>query len=367
MPEPSPAPEIVERPKAAPSRGLSNSSRKRIANRVGSLICLAVAAIVQYYLVNIPTGEVGGQFPAAVRARAEAVTFNRPGLPDGGTFSLQYAPPTEAEPVLVDAYFENAQLAPETLQQFRALQVTPPTASGLISYLTSTVKKGSCSTKFAVAPVSAPASVRFAQTDDDALAGLRSLAIAFTGTDTEITLTSQGPMQSLVSPCKVELSIGNWTQITGGFFPIRIRIPDGATFRFRWQNLGEKSDTWKNQGAALQLVRFGGSNSDDFTASAIQIASVRNPGNPPLLQALGEKNTPLEVESFAIDKSALAIKASGRGKVLKDGSVVTKTDLLETLNKNPILSGLFAAGNIALLGWAGRSWFPKRKKEEDDA
>ena len=366
MAEPGRVPEIVER-RPSPKRGLSNSSRHRIANRVGSLVCLIAAAVVQYYLVNIPTGEVGEQFPATVRARIEAVTFTAPGTAEGGAYSLQYAPPTEAEPVLVDAYFENAQLAPDTVQQLRALQVTPPTASGAISYLTSTVKKGSCGTKFEVAPVSAPASVRFAQTDDDALARLRSLAVAFAGTDTEITLTSQGPMQSMLSPCKVELAIGNWTQITGGFFPIKILVPAGANFRFRWQNLGEKSDTWKNQGAALQLLRFGPSSSDDFTASGIQIASVRNPGNPPLLQALGEKNAPLEVESFAIDKSDLEIKASGKGKVLKDGSVVTKTDVLETLNKNPILSGLFAAGNIALLGWAGRSWFPKRRKDDDEA
>src|SRR5947209_2535512 len=119
MAEPSRAPETAER-RPAPKPGLSNSSRKRIANRVGSLVCLIAAAVVQYYLVNIPTGEVGSQFPATVRARAETVTFSRPGLPDGNPFSLQYAPPTEAEPVLVDAYFEKAQLAPETAQQFRA-------------------------------------------------------------------------------------------------------------------------------------------------------------------------------------------------------------------------------------------------------
>jgi hypothetical protein len=329
------------------------------------LACLIVAAVVQYYLVNIPIGEIGGQFPATVRARAEAVTFTRPGLPDGGTFSLQYAPPTEAEPVLVDAYFDNAELAPETTQAFRSLQVNPPTAAGLLSYLTSTVKKGSCSTKFAVVPLSAPASVRFAQTDDDSLSGLRSLAISFAGTDAEIALTSQGPMQSLLSPCKVDLSIGNWTQVTGGFFPIKVRLPAGATVRFRWQNLGEKSDTWKNQSAALQLLRFGATSSDDFTADAVQIASVRGTNDPPLLQAVGQRTAPLDIESFAIDKSDLEIKASGKGKVLKDGTVVTKTDLLETLNKYPILSGLFAAGNIALLGWAGRSWFPKSRKSDE--
>jgi hypothetical protein len=49
--------------------------------------------------------------------------------------------------------------------------------------------------------------------------------------------------------------------------------------------------------------------------------------------------------------------------VLKDGSVVTKTDVLEALKKDELLSTLFGIGNVALLGWAGRSWFPSRKKK----
>lgn len=76
--------------------------------------------------------------------------------------------------------------------------------------------------------------------------------------------------------------------------------------------------------------------------------------------------TPLAVESLAIDKSDLQIKASGKGEVLKDGKVQTKTDVLEAFNQNPVLSGLITAGNVALLGWAGRMWFPSKKKRRDE-
>lgn len=290
MPETRQAPDSADHQDADSPASQDNSSRKRWMGRFASLACLIVAAIAQYFLVNIPIGEVSGQFPATVRARTEAVAFNSPSVPDGGMFSLQYTPPSEAQPILVDAYFDNAQLAPETLQSFRALQVDAPASAGSISYLTSNVKKGSCSTKFAVVPVSAPASVQFSQTDDDSLAALRSMAISFAGTDVDITLTSQGPMNTVLSPCKVNLSIGNWTQVTGGFFPIRIRVPAGASFRFRWQDLNDKSDAFQNQSAALELLRFGASATTDFTAGAIKIVNVRNAASdPPLLEARGAR------------------------------------------------------------------------------
>lgn len=366
MPETRQATDSADPSNTKPPAAQGDPSRKRWKGRASSLACLIVAAVAQYFLVNIPIGEVGGQFPATVRARTEAVAFNSPSVPDGGAFSVQYAPPSEAQPILLDAYFDNAQLVPETLQSFHVLQVDAPAATGSISYLTSNVKKGSCSTKFVVAPVSAPTSVQFSQTDDDSLAAFRSVAISFAGTAVDITLTSQGPMNTVLSPCKVNLSIGNWNQVTGGFFPIKIRVPAGASFRFRWQDLNDKSDAFQNQSAALELLRFGASATTDFTAGAIKIVNVRNAASdPPLLEARGARKTPLAVESLAIDKSDLQIKASGKGEVLKDGNVQTKTDVLEAFNQNPVLSGLITAGNVALLGWAGRMWFPSKKKERD--
>jgi hypothetical protein len=38
------------------------------------------------------------------------------------------------------------------------------------------------------------------------------------------------------------------------------------------------------------------------------------------------------------------INASGKERALKSGKVISTVNVLETLNKNPILSALFAAG-----------------------
>jgi len=356
-----------KRPEPVAARGGVSAWRKPMGGRIASLACLLAAAALEYYLVNIPLPqEVSGQFPVTVRARAEGISFEKPGLTDGSTFSFEYTPPTEAQPVLVDAYFEKAQLSPETLQNFRSLQVSAPSSPDSMAYLTSTVRQGSCSTKIEVAPVSPPASARFSQTDNDSLAGFRSVAIAFAGSDAEVTLTSQGAMQDLLSPCRVELSVGSWKQTTGGFFPIKIRVPAGANFRFRWQNLSEKSDPWRNRSAALKLLQFGTSAGDRFTASGIKIGGLNlNTGalNSATFEADAERKSPLTVSSFAINKDQLEISASGKGTVTRNGSVVTRTDVIGILNRNPLAAALFGAGNLALLGWVGRSWFPSRRRK----
>ncbi len=348
----------------SPATGRSRFSRN-VINKIASLLCLIAAAALEYYLVNIPLGEVSGEFPATVRARLQAVNFDKPGLTDGGIFSFEYTPPNEAEPVLVDLYFDKAQLSPETLQSFHSLQVSAPSSAASVSYLTSTAKQGSCSTKFEITPASPPTSVQFSQTDNDALSGFRSVGVTVQGSDAEVTLTSQGAIKNVLSPCKVQVSVGDWQEVTGGFFPIKLLVPSGANFRVRWQNLGEKSNTWDNKSVALPLLQFGDSD-DEFTAGALKIGNLdlkTGALTTTTFEARAERNVPLTVSSFAINRTQLEINATGKGNVLKDGSLVTRTDVLGMLNKDPLLSALFTAANVALLGWVGRSWFPSKHKK----
>ena len=371
MPEVGQVREAAERRPVSPAVGRRRADwRKRLGLRLASLLCLFGAAALEYYLVNVPfPQEVSGQFhPARVRAQLEGVTFDKPGLADGGKFGLEYTPPTQSEQVLVDAYFDRAQLSQDTLQQFSSLQVSAPSLTSSITYTTKPVQHGSCSTKFEVAPVSVAQAVQFSQpdADSDSPAGFRSLGVSFEGSEAEVVLTSAGEMQNSLSPCRVELTVGDWRQITPGFFPIKIRVPAGANFRFQWQNLQERPHTWENKSVALPLLHFGGSG-DQFTASAISVAALnsnREASTPPALQAISERKSTLTVDSFEINNDQLEIAASGKGTVLKNGSVVTKTDLLETLSKNPTFSALFGAGNLALLGWVGRCWFPLRGKKK---
>jgi hypothetical protein len=339
--------------------------------KVFSLVCLIVAVAVEWKLVNLPAGEVSGQFPTTVRARNEIVTFTEPGSVTGGPFSFMYAPPTEVEKVLLDAYFDNAQLSSQTLQALKSFQISAPASPGVITYLTSGAGKAACATKLQVEPSGINLkSVEFSQGGSDITSGYRTLGASFSGTGAVVTLISQGVFQNGLSPCRIELSVGDWKQSTQGFLPIRIQVPPGVPFRFHWQNLDERSSTWRTKSSALPLLAFGSTASDEFSTRTIAISSL-NPKtgapDPPHFEARGEKQFPLTVLFFGVNQNQLEINASGKGRVLKAGRVVSTVNVLETLNKNPILSALFAAGNLALIGWVGRMFFPPRPKRNSDA
>jgi hypothetical protein len=69
--------------------------------KVAAVLSLIAAAGIDYVLLNVPIGEVSGEFPAYVKARAEVVTVDNPGLLEGGPFSFEYRPRTEKEKILV--------------------------------------------------------------------------------------------------------------------------------------------------------------------------------------------------------------------------------------------------------------------------
>src|ERR1700751_1379306 len=121
--------------------------RSGLSGKLFALVCLTVAVAVEWKLVNLPAGEVSGQFPTTVRARNEIITFTDPGSVTGGTFSFMYAPPTEAERVLLDAYFDNAQLSSQTLQALKSFQISAPMSPGVITYLTSGSGNAACATE----------------------------------------------------------------------------------------------------------------------------------------------------------------------------------------------------------------------------
>jgi hypothetical protein len=340
----------------------------RIANKCLSAAALLSAVAVQWMLVNVPVSEVSGQFPATVRSRDEIVTFLNPVAATGDSFLFEYAQPSQSEKVLLDAFFDNAQLSESTVAALKSFQVLAPTTSGVIAHLTSNVGSGSCATNLRVEPVSGQFSgIEFSQSGDDISSDYRTLGVRLTGTDGLVTLTPQGAFQNGMSPCKVGLSVGEWKQFTQGFLPIKIRVPPGESFRFHWRNLTEHTTTWKTKSAAISLLSFGASANDQFLSDGIAIRSV-NPktgkaDDPPNLETRGEKHTPLTVSFLGIDQNQLQISASGKGRALRHGSVVRR-NVLDTVNKYPIPAALLGGGNLALIAWVKRAFLPSGSKQK---
>jgi len=339
-----------------------------VANKYLSVAALLSVAAAEWMLVNVPVSDVSGQFPAAVRSKDEIVAFANPLAATGDSFLFEYAPPSESEKVLLDAFFDKARLSDATVASLKSLHVIAPTTSGVIAHLTSNYGAGSCATKFRVEPAGgAFSSVEFSQSGDDISSDYRALGVRFVGTDGLVTLTPQGAFQNGMSPCKVDLSVDDWKQKTQGFLTIKILVPAGESFRFHWRNVSEHASMWKTKSYALKLLSFGASANDQFLSDSITIRTLDpktgKPDHQPRLEARGKKHAPLAVSSFAINQDQLEITASGKGRTLQHGSVV-RHDLLEAVGKYPIPATLLGAGNVALIAWVKRAFLPSRKKEE---
>lgn len=340
----------------------------KLAARILSLATLIGAVAVEWMLVNVPVSEVSGQFPATVRARDEIVTFTAPTSVAGGSFSFGYTPPTAAEKVLLSAFFDNAQLSDQTRSQLQSIGVSAPSSANPITYTTSGAG-GSCATDLQVEPGGSNLKrVEFSQPPGDISSSYRALGVRFTGAYAMVTLTSQGELKSGISSCRVELKVGDWKQLTQGFIPIQIRVPQDAFFRFHWDKLDERSDTWKTKSTALSLLGFGSESRDEFATQAIAINSIDPktgaPDDPPKLEAVGSKQSPLTVSYFQINQNQLEITASGQGRALQDGKLV-RVNVLQRLDEYPIPSALLAAANLALIGWVKKAFFPARYNQSD--
>jgi hypothetical protein len=96
-------------------------------------LVLAAAAILQYYLVNLPVADLSQTTkfsPAKVMAADEIVSFTNPQT-EPGHFSFTYEQPAESQGqrMLLSVRFDHATLTDETLTQFATLGIHAPAQS----------------------------------------------------------------------------------------------------------------------------------------------------------------------------------------------------------------------------------------------
>jgi hypothetical protein len=164
-----------------------------------------------------------------------------------------------------------------------------------------------------------------------------------------------------------------------GFLPILVEVPSGSAYRLHWNDADVKIKGWNAGGPALPLLSFGPAHHPGFRAEEISVASVETAesANPHdgLLARSAHKNAPLTIDSLLIGTDRLQFGASGKGRVWEDGKPIVTVNLLDTINKYPLPAGLLTAGNLLLLNWAKRRFFPPARaisveaiasKPEDD-
>ena len=392
MPETLPVPTILAPAAISPWARLQDFYRRMLVQRVIVLMVLAAAAYLQYYLVNVPIADLSQTTkfsPATVKASEQIVSFKNPET-DAGAFAFGFEQTAESlkQRMAVDAYFDQASLSEETLHKLSALGVQAPAGAAAISYQTSDDDHGD-------SPAGGHANVRcktavqlqtnFGQTENTQVTAShqqaraaefwqsasassdrhRLLEMKMSGMDSTATLSSQGTFGEAIlssSSCKVTLHVGVWQQVMGGFIPVVVRIPAGSSCRLRWEEADIQPTGWNTVGTPLSLLTFGRAQRQSFHAEEIGVYPAQTPekdrARTGLVARSEHKDGPLTVDSMMIGTDHFQFGASGKGRVRENGSAVVTANLLETINKYPLIAALFGAANLGLLNWAKRRFFP---------
>ena len=340
--------------------------------RAMAVMVLAAAAFLQYYLVNVPIADLSQTTlfsPATAKATEQVVSFKNPET-DAGSFQFGFDQPAESQKqrMVVDAYFDQASLADETLHKLASVNIQAPTAAAAISYLTSAAPHGSCNTAVQVQTTGIPGQVRAAEFFQSEMAPSdrhRLLEMNMKGLNSTVTLSSQGTFGEAIvsnSSCRVTLRVGNWQQITGGFVPIVVKVPAGSGYRLRWEEDDLQPSGWNTGGPALPLLAFGHAHRQSFRAEEIGVFAAQMAEHDRVHNSLvarsERKDAALIVNSLLIGTDHLQFGASGKGRVWENGRPVVTVNFLDTINKYPLIAALFGAANLGLLNWAKRKIFP---------
>lgn len=359
MPDAAENPGTVQAPQTGLARRIPAIWRRRLL----ALFCLLVVGAIEWKLVNFDSGPFKEQL--TVPAHNEIITFDSPKSADNGPFSFAYTPASNAKKVLLEGYFENSRLSQATVQKFQMFDVSAPTTPGLITYVTTGEGNSACASSVSVKPdADSPASVSFSQSADHPAFGYRSLEALFAGTDTTVTLKSQGGEGGL-STCRVDLKVADWKQTTQGDFSIEIQVPAGSQLRLHWNDMADESDDWTKQLPGQRLLDFGSTATDTFNAQKVSVATAGNNDQSvgtPKLQAQASKGSTIAVGSFRVNANQLEMTVDGTGVLDKDGKVISNTNLISTITKYPLLAAAFGALNVALINWVRRTFTPVRQQ-----
>jgi hypothetical protein len=340
---------------------------RRATQRVAVSICLIAAVGVQYRLVYMPVADLQDTHkfkPASLKAGEKVASFVDPQT-DDPHFNFSFDQPAESgQPnMIVDAYFDKAALSDQTVQRLTALGLQVPSGLASISYLNVSDGHAECRTEFTVeTTASAAAAVQFAQNENAPSERHRLIDIKMTGYDSTVTLASAGGFgPGAEAQCHIDLKVGSWTEKTEGFMPIKLQVPAGNGFRFRWALSDIKLKGWPTEGKAQSLLRFGTHSRESFRAREIKIFPFGGHDSDAAKHGLDARSIaaadPLTIDSLQIAADRIEVYAEGKGRTIEDGKVMSSADLLAAITQNPLLALLLTALNAALVNWARRAFF----------
>lgn len=357
-------------------RALGVYWRRRPVRVACALLALAAAVYAQYRLANIPL-PVGVEKGKSDFTPARApFALKRELVVEGPEAEGGLLLASEGKPhVAVDARFESARLGDEImelLRRERPPKPLPPAGNGRIDYTTAgdaeprptpaagaTAADGGepCRTFIRVAAAEGaprPSELRFFQLKAPGGDQYRYFEMRAVGADLTVELLTRnfggsGPDDS----CRKTLSVGDWRRSFSSPVPLRVVVPAGASFRFSFTPLGDKTP-WAGEDSPYEPFELA---SAPVSASALRVvARDANADAAPVFDA-ASVGRPLVLRQLLVGRDELQLDFAGRAMVRENGEPARTFNLLKFASENTLLAGLLLMLDTALLEWLRRTVF----------
>lgn len=354
---------------------LSRYWQKRLVRVLVALLVLGGAIFLQYRLANIALPvDVEKATPSYTPQSAELVkqeelVIDDPIINRSGSVpnSRMLFSGDGAEFVSVEARFDSAVIGKHFTSVLRTdpNQQLPPDSPQPISYTpesdqekpegnnTQDPNSAPCRTSVDVALTengSMPSELHlFQQTPGSERS--RVLEMSATGADLVITLLTknfskgEGAMQGL--NCAKTLTIGSWSESFSAPAPVDIVVPAGTSFRLLFNGAEGKISSGYYE--PFKLVAL------PLNARAVRKAEMKSQ-TPALFEAervVGQP--PLILRYLRLGPDNVQLDFAGQAMVKEKGKFAVTFSLLQFAKANPILAGILAMFDAALLEWIRRS------------
>ena len=362
--------------------------QRRLVRVLVALLVLGGAIYLQYRLANIPLPiDVENPTRAYTPQTAELIKQETLVI-DAPTINRSGSQPSArvlfagdgAEFVAVDARFESARIGKKFVDVLRTDrdQTLPPESAEPISYVAQTGDKEEVTSQPNPSPqqeaspcrtsveVSLPASgspPTELQIFQQAAGSERHRTLELRAVNSDLIVQLQtrnfaegfGAMHG--ANCAKTLTVGSWNTSFSAPIPIDIEVPAGSSFRLSFTGDEKKMAGVGGKGyyEPFKLVAL------PLNANGVRKINPNNPAPAIFEAARVEGKPPLVLRYLRIGSEQIQLDFAGQAMVRENGRYAVTFSLIEFAKANPILAGILAMLDAALLEWIRRTLVGARK------
>jgi hypothetical protein len=367
--------------------------QKRLVRILIALLVLGGAVYAEYRLAHIALPvEVESSKPAYTPVQSdlikrEVLVIKNPSPQPAGQSpadgaALMLLADEGSDAVTVEAHFESALLDDDIMSLLRRENKPPlpPADARQIAYTTEGQADESeqpaqpdenarpCRTSIHVSLASnakLPSELSFFQLKGPGADRYRNLEMKATGADLVVQLLTRNAAANRLGKiegpgCTKTLSVGDWSRTTSSPVPLKIVVPAGTSFQFWFTPLGEKP-AWSGTAGLFEAFEL---EATPLRVHGVDKISYDAPSAVPAFSATSLEGHPLLLRHLLIGSGELQLDYAGQAMVQENGKYAVTFSLLEFAKGNPILAGILAMLDAALLEWVRRALFKWNKSSD---